>query len=77
MTIQPGKDIGEEVHTVDQALVFTSGKGKAIVAGKEQEVKAGDMVVVPAGTIHQFWNTGLTPLVRNVPSEALIEPKKS
>ena len=52
-----------QVHTVDQALTFTSGKGKATIAGKDQEVKAGDLMVVPAGTQHQFVNTGTTPLV--------------
>ncbi len=48
---------------MDQILTFTSGKGLAQVGGKEQEVKAGDLVVVPAGTQHQFINTGLTPLL--------------
>ena len=52
-----------QVHTVDQALTFTSGVGKATIAGKDQDVKAGDLVVVPAGTQHQFVNTGPTPLV--------------
>ena len=32
------------------------------MAGKDQEVKASDVVVVPAGTQHQFINTGDTPL---------------
>ena len=49
-------------HTVDQTLTFTSGKGKATIAGKDQDVKAGDLIVVPAGTQHQFINTGPTPL---------------
>lgn len=53
-----------QVHTVDQALTFTSGVGKATIAGKDQDVKAGDLMVVPAGTQHQFVNTGPTPLVR-------------
>ena len=52
-----------QVHTVDQALTFTSGKGKATIAGKDQDVKAGDLMVVPAGTQHQFVNTDTTPLV--------------
>jgi len=56
-------DIGDEVHTVDQALTFTSGEGKATINGKDQVVKAGDLMVVPAGTQHQFVNTGPTPLV--------------
>ena len=63
MTIPVGGDIGDEVHTVDQALNFTSGTAKAVVNGKEQNVKAGDLVVVPAGTQHQFYNTGPTPLI--------------
>ncbi|KAH0441254.1 hypothetical protein CcaCcLH18_02164 [Colletotrichum camelliae] len=63
MTVPVDGDIGEEVHTVDQILTFTSGKGLAQVGGKEQEVKAGDMVIVPAGTKHQFLNTGPTPLI--------------
>lgn len=54
---------GIQIHTVDQALTFTSGIGKATIAGKDQDVKAGDLVVVPAGTQHQFVNTGPTPLV--------------
>lgn len=52
------------VHSVDQALTFTSGQGKATINGKDQDVKAGDLMVVPAGTQHQFVNTGPTPLVR-------------
>ncbi|TQN63788.1 protein YrkC [Colletotrichum shisoi] len=51
------------IHTVDQVLTFTSGKGLAQVGSKEQEVKAGDMVIVPAGTKHQFLNKGPTPLI--------------
>lgn len=52
-----------QIHTVDQILTFTSGTGLAQVGGKEQEVKAGDLVIVPAGTQHQFINTGPTPLL--------------
>ncbi|RAQ36327.1 hypothetical protein DPQ28_11615, partial [Pasteurella multocida] len=57
MEIPVGGDIGNEVHLVDQVLIFTSGTGKAVVAGKEQDIKASDVVVVPAGTEHQFYNT--------------------
>jgi quercetin dioxygenase-like cupin family protein len=48
---------------VDQILNFTSGVGLAQVGGREQAVRGGDMVVVPAGTKHQFLNTGDVPLV--------------
>jgi mannose-6-phosphate isomerase-like protein (cupin superfamily) len=78
MEIPVGGDIGDEVHTVDQVLIFTSGEGKATVAGKDQvtfqlifgkakhywhcsqDIKASDVVVVPAGTQHQFINTSKT-----------------
>ncbi|KAK4190693.1 RmlC-like cupin domain-containing protein [Podospora australis] len=63
MTVPVGGDIGEEIHTVDQILTFTSGTGLAQVGGEEQKVKAGDMVIVPTGTKHQFLNTGPTPLI--------------
>ncbi|RAK77817.1 cupin domain-containing protein [Aspergillus fijiensis CBS 313.89] len=62
MEVPVNGEIGDEVHTVDQTLIFTHGTGKAIVAGKEQEVKQGDVVIVPAGTQHQFLNAGDTPL---------------
>ncbi|KAI9739130.1 MAG: hypothetical protein M1834_007343 [Cirrosporium novae-zelandiae] len=65
MTIPVGGEIGEEasIHTVDQALTFTSGQGRAIVGGKEQDVKGSDLVIVPAGTKHNFVNTGREPLI--------------
>ncbi len=64
MTIPPGGEIGEEVHEgTDQILTFVSGTGEARVAGKKKEVAQGDLVVVPAGTKHNFVNTGPNPLV--------------
>ncbi|CAN9312021.1 unnamed protein product [Alternaria alternata] len=62
MEVPVNGEIGDEVHTVDQILLFTSGKGLATVNGKDQEVKAGDVVVVPAGTQHQFVTKGDQPL---------------
>ncbi|KAF7511253.1 hypothetical protein GJ744_005150 [Endocarpon pusillum] len=63
MTVPVDGEIGDEKHTVDQILTFTSGIGKATIAGKDQDVKAGDLIIVPAGTQHQFINTGPTPLI--------------
>ncbi|KAL9623599.1 MAG: hypothetical protein Q9160_002055 [Pyrenula sp. 1 TL-2023] len=63
MTVPVGGDIGDEVHTVDQILTFTSGTGLATIGGKDQPVKAGDLIIVPAGTQHQFVNKGPTPLI--------------
>ena len=62
MEVPVNGEIGDEVHTVDQTLIFTSGEGKATVQGKDQHVKAGDVVIVPAGTQHQFVTVGDKPL---------------
>jgi mannose-6-phosphate isomerase-like protein (cupin superfamily) len=64
MTIPPDGEIGEEVHAgIDQILTFVSGTAEARVGGRTKAVAAGDLVVVPAGTKHNFVNTGPNPLV--------------
>jgi mannose-6-phosphate isomerase-like protein (cupin superfamily) len=64
MTIPAGGEIGDEVHEgIDQILSFHSGTGEARVGGEVRDVVAGDVVVVPAGTRHNFVNTGPNPLV--------------
>jgi len=64
MTIPPDGEIGEEVHDEnDQILSFVSGIGKAVISGRSKPVKAGDVVVVPAGKKHNFLNDGPNPLV--------------
>jgi mannose-6-phosphate isomerase-like protein (cupin superfamily) len=63
MTIPPGGEIGEEVHDgVDQVLVFVEGEGEAIVAGETSPVGPDSLAFVPAGTRHNFRNTGSTAL---------------
>lgn len=62
MSVEPGDEIGEEAHEVDQLLVFVSGSGEAILDGEHSPVKAHSLVVVPAGALHNFVNTGTTPL---------------
>ncbi len=63
MTIQPGEEIGAEVHDDhDQILVFVEGNGQAILSGQAREVGVNDLVFVHAGTEHNFINTGTRPL---------------
>lgn len=56
MSLLPDEDIGEEVHEVDQILVFIEGSGKAIINNDQYEISPGDLFVVPAGTLHNFTN---------------------
>jgi mannose-6-phosphate isomerase-like protein (cupin superfamily) len=61
MTIPPGEEIGEEVHEEnDQLLVFIDGRGDAVLDGKTSNVTPNELV--PAGTRHNFINTGEVPL---------------
>jgi mannose-6-phosphate isomerase-like protein (cupin superfamily) len=62
MTIQPGEEIGEETHQGDQILFFIEGEGEAVIEGESSPVGPGDYVFVPAGTLHNFVNTGGEPL---------------
>ena len=63
MSIDAGGEIGEEVHDdVDQVLVFVDGQGEAVLGGKSLPVSEGRLVFVPAGTLHNFVNTGAGPL---------------
>ena len=59
MNIPPGGEIGEEVHdAVDQVLVFIEGEGAAVIEGERTAVGPDRLVLVPAGTRHNFINTG-------------------
>jgi mannose-6-phosphate isomerase-like protein (cupin superfamily) len=62
MTIQPGEEIGEETHEGDQLLYFVDGVGDAIIEGESSALGPGDVVFVPAGTLHNFVSTGSEPL---------------
>ena len=58
MSLQPGEEIGNEVHnTVDQFFRIEEGEAKFVFGGKEEHVvKSGDAVIVPAGTFHNVLN---------------------
>lgn len=58
MCLQPGEEIGNEVHdTVDQFFRIEEGKAKFVFAGAEEHlVHEGDAVIVPAGTFHNVIN---------------------
>ena len=58
MSLKPGEEIGEEVHTLDQFFRVESGEGKTILDGIEHEIKDGSAIVIPAGTKHNVVNTG-------------------
>lgn len=63
MTLRPGEDIGREVHEHnDQVLTFVEGTVRAEVGGDVTQVGSGTIVMVPAGTEHNFVNIGEDPV---------------
>lgn len=69
MSIEPGDDIGLEVHPdTDQFLRIEQGKGRCQMGPSEEDLsfdeEVGDdwVVLVPAGTWHNITNIGDEPL---------------
>ncbi|HYG69348.1 MAG TPA: cupin domain-containing protein [Anaeromyxobacteraceae bacterium] len=63
MAIQPGSEIGEEVHDDrDQFFRVEAGEGELIVDGARHAVRADFAMIVPAGARHNVRNTGREPL---------------
>lgn len=58
MSLQPGEEIGEEIHAEnDQFFRFEAGQGTVVIDGNEYSVTDGTAVVVPAGAKHNVTNT--------------------
>lgn len=63
MTLQPGEDIGSEVHPdIDQFFRIEEGAGTVEIDGVRHAVKDDDAILVPAGALHNVINTGDAPL---------------
>ena len=63
MTLQPGEEIGEEVHEDrDQFFRIEEGSGVVDIDGVRNAVEDDFAVIVPAGARHNVRNTGDGPL---------------
>lgn len=59
MALQPGEDIGEEVHDDhDQFFRIETGTGEVLIDGTTRPIKGDDGIIVPAGARHNVINTG-------------------
>ncbi|HXH32731.1 MAG TPA: cupin domain-containing protein [Bacteriovoracaceae bacterium] len=64
MALQPGEEIGEEVHEDhDQFFRIEEGNGEVWIDGKKTKIKDDDAIIVPAGAKHNVVNTGGAPLL--------------
>ncbi|OGY38814.1 MAG: hypothetical protein A2418_02760 [Candidatus Brennerbacteria bacterium RIFOXYC1_FULL_41_11] len=58
MSLNPHEDIGEEIHSgIDQILFFVEGSGKAIIDGSEIQIQENDVLFIRRGSKHNVVNT--------------------
>jgi mannose-6-phosphate isomerase-like protein (cupin superfamily) len=63
MAIEPGEEIGEEVHPDrDQFFRIEDGKGEVWIDGQRTKIESDSAILVPAGARHNIRNTGREPL---------------
>ena len=63
MTLQPGEEIGSEVHEDhDQFFRIEEGSGEVHIDGQVTGIEDDFAVIVPAGARHNVVNTGGGPL---------------
>ena len=63
MALQPGEEIGEEVHgDGDQFFRVEQGAGEVWIDGIRTRVEGDMAIVVPAGAKHNIRNTGEQPM---------------
>jgi len=62
MCLQPGEEIGAEVHAnVDQFFRIEQGEAEFVFDDRDEKLmRDGDAIVVPAGTRHNVANTSKT-----------------
>jgi mannose-6-phosphate isomerase-like protein (cupin superfamily) len=65
MALPPGEDIGLEMHPhTDQFIRVEDGHGQAVVDGKNYELEDGSAIVIPAGSVHNVFNTSPTMMLK-------------
>ena len=64
MLLAPGKETGSapEAHAhSDQSMLVVTGSIRGQVGDEELDLHAGDVIIVPSGTKHRFWNESNQP----------------
>jgi mannose-6-phosphate isomerase-like protein (cupin superfamily) len=62
MSLQPGEEIGTEVHEVDQLIYVVDGEGRVVLDGRGKKVEEGMVVCVPAGVQHNVIGANGEPM---------------
>lgn len=60
--LEKGKHQPPHVHYEEQVIYILEGYGRSLIDGKEADLAPGVYLHMPAGIIHEIYNTGDTPL---------------
>lgn len=60
--VAPSGHTPEHQHNYEHEVVILDGRGEVTGGERVQPIAAGDVVFMPANEVHQFRNTGDTPL---------------
>lgn len=61
MILGPGKESGQEPEAhdhSDQVMLVIAGTIQGVVGDELLTLKEGDVIIIPAGMKHRFWNDG-------------------
>ena len=58
----PGNGAPAHLHAVEEVLQIVAGEAEVWVGDDRQTLGAGDAVIIPAGAVHGFTNTGTDTL---------------
>ena len=58
----PGRGPELHRHDYDGIIIMQEGRATCVAGDEQRDVKAGDIIVIPAVTPHCFVNSGDTPL---------------
>jgi len=60
--VEPGGWTPRHSHDYEHQVFVVSGGGTVLLEGSERQVRAGDVILVPANEEHQFKAAGATPV---------------
>jgi quercetin dioxygenase-like cupin family protein len=60
--VPPGKRLGRHTDTAEETQFFIGGTGELLLDAGAKPVKAGDVIVLTEGTMHDLHNTGTEDL---------------
>ena len=56
--VPPGKRLGKHTDTAEETQFILAGSGRILLDAGDREIRAGDVIVLEEGKVHDLENTG-------------------